>query len=127
MDKSFVSMEKKLCVVCGHKYETNSLLMDKRMIDSMERYTVTGWGMCPEHQDSKDKGLIALIGCDPEKSDITDGYIQMGGASRTGTIGFMKADVFTKVFSSPAPKQGFIFCDDALIDRLLETQEGKKE
>ena len=49
-DKSHVSLERHVCLVCGVAYDTGSILLDKRLRQSLERYTTTGWGLCAEHQ-----------------------------------------------------------------------------
>ena len=49
-DKSHVSLEQHVCLVCGTAFDTGAILLDKRLRASMERHTATGWGLCPEHQ-----------------------------------------------------------------------------
>jgi hypothetical protein len=86
MEKSYVSMEQRQCIVCGVVYDTGSILMDKRLRASMEKNTVTGTGFCPEHQKLKDEGYIALIEADP----ATD--------KRTGNIAHIRASVWPDLF-----------------------------
>ena len=64
-DKSHVSLEQHVCLVCGKAFETGAILRDKRRRASMERHTATGWGLCPEHQKLSDDGFVALLECDP--------------------------------------------------------------
>jgi len=66
--KSYVSMERKKCGVCGKDYDSGSILLDRRLKESMERHTLTGWGMCEEHQKLKDAGYIAIVGVDEKLS-----------------------------------------------------------
>jgi len=70
-DKSHISLEHKICVVCGAKYKTDTILIHKRLSKSLPHNAVTGWGMCNEHQKLKDDGYIAMIGCDESKSTRT--------------------------------------------------------
>ncbi|MBL5864351.1 translesion error-prone DNA polymerase V subunit UmuC [Serratia fonticola] len=65
-------MEQHVCLVCGVPFDTGSLLLDKRLRASLERHTVTDWGLCPEHQKRFSEGFIALVECDPERSGIID-------------------------------------------------------
>ena len=65
-DKSHVSLERHVCLVCGTAFDTGSILLDKRLRASMERYTTTGWDLCAEHQKLSDDGFVALVECDPE-------------------------------------------------------------
>ncbi|WP_430522156.1 hypothetical protein [Pseudomonas aeruginosa] len=46
-DKSHVSLEQHVCLVCGTAFDTGAILLDKRLRASMERHTATGWGLCP--------------------------------------------------------------------------------
>ncbi|HHW2678374.1 hypothetical protein [Pseudomonas aeruginosa] len=57
-DKSHVSLEQHVCLVCGTGFDTGAILLDKRLRASMERHTATGWGLCPEHQKLSDDGLL---------------------------------------------------------------------
>jgi hypothetical protein len=61
MDKSYVSIEKKQCIICGETYESGSLLFDKTLRATFEKYTVTGMGLCPEHQALHDQGYVAMV------------------------------------------------------------------
>ena len=60
-DKSYVSTEQACCPVCGKLRDTGTILLDKRLKDSMERYTVTGYDLCPEHKELHENGFIALV------------------------------------------------------------------
>ncbi len=46
-DKSHVSLEQHVCLVCGTAFDTGAVLLDKRLRASMERHTATGWGFAP--------------------------------------------------------------------------------
>ena len=69
MEKGIVSMERKVCAVCDKEFDTNSLLLQTHGINKpkLDRTTVTGMGICPEHAK---EGFVCLIGIDPAKSDI---------------------------------------------------------
>ena len=59
-NKSYVSIEKKQCPVCGTLHDVG-ILLDTRLKDSMEQSTVTGYDLCPEHKELHEKGFIALV------------------------------------------------------------------
>ena len=59
-NKSYVSIEKKQCPICGTLHDVG-ILLDKRLRDSMEQSTVTGYDLCPEHKELHEKGFIALV------------------------------------------------------------------
>lgn len=67
-DKSHVSMEQRVCLICGSAFDTGAILLDKRLRQSMAHHTVTGWGLCPEHERLFKDGYIALVECDPQRS-----------------------------------------------------------
>ncbi len=67
-DKSYVSLEQHVCLVCGAAFDTGNLLLDRRLRASMEHHTKTGWGLCTEHQKLADDGFVALVECDPQRS-----------------------------------------------------------
>src|SRR5215467_9695541 len=71
-DKSHVSLEQHTCLVCMKSYGTGALLLDRRLRATLEHHTLTGWGLCPEHQKMNQEGFVALIECDPEKSHTPD-------------------------------------------------------
>lgn len=106
-DKSYVSLEQQVCVVCGKPFETGALLMDRRLKDSLERHTVTGWGLCPEHEKLRQEGFVALVECDPEKSNAPEGggMLNPEQVYRTGVVAYMKRDAFLEVFKLPTESQ----------------------
>lgn len=123
MSKSYVSMEKQLCIVTGKEFETNSILLDKRLQPSMERYTTTGYGISPEVQEKFDDGYMAFIKIDIEKSDVDP-----KGAFRTGNLAFVKREFIEKAFNFPEDilKSNFTFVDQEFI-KMLEKMQQKSE
>lgn len=94
MSKSYVSLEKKICIVTGIPYETGSLLMDASLKDSFEKYTTTGWGISPEYQEYLDKGWSVCIVVD-ESQCPTDRNLKPEEIYRTGrTLVFKKPELF---------------------------------
>lgn len=102
-EKSHVSLERNVCLVCGVAFDTGNLLLDKRLRASFERYTTTGWGLCPEHQRLFEEGYVALVECDPERSGLSSGVSRLKpeNAYRTGRLAHVKRDVFPKLFNVP--------------------------
>jgi hypothetical protein len=70
-EKSHVSLERHLCLVCGAEYDTGAILLDRRLRASLDRHTTTGWGLCPEHRRLCDEGFVALVECDPARSAVS--------------------------------------------------------
>ena len=92
-DKSHVSLEQHVCLVCGTAFDTGAVLLDKRLRASMERHTATGWGLCPEHRKLADDGFVALVECDPQRSGS-----QAGGRMK--------------------PEQACVFVEPGVIEQL---------
>jgi hypothetical protein len=124
-DKSYVSMEQHLCVVCGHPYDTHAILLDRRLRDSMERHTITGWGMCEEHEKLKQEGYVALVACDDENVQEAqwNGHVFPQDAHRTGAIAHVRLEAFNKMFSTPAPEGMVCFTDNEIIEYLQTLEE----
>ena len=59
-NKSYVSIEKNQCPICSTLHDVG-IPLDRRLRDSMEQYTVTGYDLCPEHKELHEKGFIALV------------------------------------------------------------------
>ena len=120
-DNSYVSLEQRLCLVCGACFDTGSLLLDKRLRASMNHYTVTGWGLCAEHQKLAEDGFIALVECDPKRSGATaaNGNLKPEQAYRTGQLAHLKREVFARLFKvSITHDQVCFFVEPGVIEQL---------
>ena len=120
-DKSHVSLEQHVCLVCGTAFDTGAILLDKRLRASMERHTATGWGLCPEHQKLSDDGFVALVECDPQRSGTPSGsgLMKPDQAYRTGRLAHLKRDAFARVFNVPvAAEQPCVFVELGVIEQL---------
>ena len=118
-DKSHVSLEQHVCLVCGVAYDTGNILLDKRLRASMEHHTTTGWGLCPEHQKLSDDGFVALVECDPQRSGSPGDRLKPEQAYRTGRLAHLKREAFATMFNVPvAADQAFVFVEPGVIERL---------
>lgn len=126
-DKSYVTIEKEVCVVCGQPYDTGALLLDTRGRNRFDPVTVTRWGMCPEHQEKKEQGYIALVGADPSKSKTTGTGVLPADAYRTGELAHVRESIWEKLFNIPIPPQGVAFVDPQVIEMLKEVMPAVEE
>lgn len=111
MDKSYVTMEQKECILCGKHYDTGNLLMDNKLRNRFERFTCTGLGVCEEHRK---EGYIVLIEIDPSKSDDKSVY-------KTGPIAHMKLEAFKRVFPNHSKgAKDFCFVDEKVMSQLRQ-------
>ena len=138
MSKSHVSMEHHLCVVCGKEYPTDAILMDTRFVsdgrggkklrESLERATITGWGMCPEHKKLRKDGYVALVAADEAASTKTaEGNIDPAGACRLGDVVHVRSRVWEHLFNVPVPPKGLAFCPQEVIDYLKKKMPPPEE
>lgn len=120
-DKSYVSLEQRVCLVCGVAFDTGSLLLDRRLHASMEHRTATGWGLCTEHQRMFDDGYITLVECDPQRSGLpTAGdKLKPEQAYRTGRLAHVRREAFARLFNVEVRAgQACVFVDPEIIDWL---------
>jgi len=120
-EKSHVSMEQHVCLVCGVSFQTGNLLFDRRLRASMERHTLTGWGLCVEHRRMFDAGLVALVECDPQRSGAASAQrnLRPEQAYRTGQIVHLKREVFDRLFDVRlAADKPCVFVEPGLIEQL---------
>ena len=117
-------MEQKSCIVCAKTYDTNAILLDKRLKASLDRHTITGLGMCPADQEKADQGFIALVECDPERSSPNGNIMKPEDAYRTGRIMHVKEKVFKGIFNiSGKPTHKLAFIEIEAFDKLKNDYE----
>lgn len=114
-EKSYVTMERRVCVVCAQAYETGALLMSQRMLKRFNEFTTTGWGMCPEHQKLADDGYVALIEIDADRSDSPP---TVDGAYRLGHVAHVRRSAWAELFNGEPPEHGVTFVDTETLDTL---------
>lgn len=125
MSKSHVSMERHVCIVCGKLFDTGSILLDRRLCDSLERSTITGTGLCPEHLKLFDDGYIALVEVANKQNSTT---LKPQDADRTGRIAHVRRTVATEIFNAALPDGAMVYVeagtDDVkgVIDMLEDMQ-----
>lgn len=129
MSKSYVSVEQKVCQVCGTVYDTGSILLDTRirngkLVDSMDRNTVTGYGLCEEHQKLFDEGYIALVEC---SNTNTRNTLTQANAIRTGNIVHLRREVAQRIFNTDQPADlPMVFIEIGVIEKLKAMMEDEE-
>lgn len=121
--KSHVSLEQKVCPVCGITHSHNcGVLLDKRLHNSMERHTVTGYGLCEEHDRLNQEGYIMLVAA---KNPADKATMQVGKAERTGEIAAIKREVFMQLFNVPAAQAQLpmVYVEPEVIEHLRQLME----
>ena len=130
MGKSYVSLERQICIVCGKSFNTGGLLIDKRLKASMKKYTNTGMGMCPHDEQRKKDGYIGLIGCfnSVGKDGSKEERLTSSKAKRSGRVVHLKILAFKRIICVPTPENSVCFIEDEGIDKILGLvkQEGSQ-
>lgn len=125
MSKSHVGLEQHICVVCGHPFDTGAILLDKRLRNSLEHHTITGYGMCPEHEKLRSEGYVALVACDPQKSAVRPNQtITPDNVYRTGPIAHLRQEVFKQIFDVPVPDKMVAYVEPEVITKLQAIPQG---
>ena len=118
MSKSYVTLEQQRCIVCGKDFDTGALLLDRRLRDQFEHKTLTGMGLCAEHESLHKRGYVALVEVDEKASAIVNDRIQPGEEYRTGVVMHMRRRVWPNIFDSDAPDCPMVYMGVGVIDKL---------
>jgi hypothetical protein len=125
---NYVRMSKEVCVVCGNLYLGGDILIHKQLKEIKEEETITGLGLCPEHQKLKDDGFVAIVACDKDKSDVSDtGIITPAGVYRTGPVAHLKLHAFKALFDTDPPDHMVVFGDAELLTQLEKMRDAAKD
>lgn len=124
MSKSHVSVEQKICVVIGKPYDAG-ILLDRRLKNSLEPTTLTGWGLCPEVKEKIDAGFIAMVEVDESKSiRCDDGKIKPQDAYRLGGVAYLKREVFGRIFNCDGNKvPDVVYTDTEVMEYLKKLDD----
>lgn len=118
MTKSYVTIEKHVCPVCGTLHDTGSILLDKRLKERFEHNTVTGLSLCPEHLKLHNDGYVALV-------EIKDPPIGVRpnpqNADRTGKICHLKRTAAKQILDINTDLE-FVYVDSGVIPKLQTMQ-----
>lgn len=122
MPKSYVSQDVHVCPVCGQHHAVG-VLFDRRLRDTLEKETVTGYGLCPEHEKLNQDGFIALI-VTTDKPE--DGKSLGINAARTGDIAHIQRRVLVAMtnLTAEAVAGPMMYIDQAFFEHLQELDRG---
>ena len=88
MSKSHVSIGQAVCPVCGSIFDTNTILLDRKLHASMESHTVTHYELCPDHAKLDKDGYVAL--CAITHAPVKGEAKLTVGTERTGAIAHIR-------------------------------------
>lgn len=112
MEKSYVTLEQHACPVCLKTFDTGNLLLDDKLRDVFEKYTVTGYGLCEEHKKVVEDGYVILVEVRERPQKGQDPY-------RTGNTAYLKRHVAKDIFPD-MDVQDVAFVEIGVLDKLRE-------
>lgn len=112
MEKSYVTLEQHACPVCLKTFDTANLLLDDKLRDVFEKYTVTGYGLCEEHKKVVEDGYVILVEVRERPQKGQDPY-------RTGNTAYLKRHVAKDIFPD-MDVQDVAFVEIGVLDKLRE-------
>ena len=104
MTKSHVTMEQHCCPVCTKIHDTGAVLLDTRMREMFDAYTVTAWGLCPQCKALDGQGYLALI----EAKDNGRRSAKLEEIVRTGRVAHVRRTAWEKITEQPMPDGPFM-------------------
>lgn len=122
MEKSFVTLEQNVCPICTKVFETGNLLMDTRikngkLMETFDKYTVTGYSVCEECQKMVDDGRVALVEIN-EPSDPNN--LTLDNVDRTGKIGWMKREAVRQYLPEFPEDKLMCYIEKGILDGMGE-------
>ena len=121
--KSYVSLEQKVCMVCGKQFDSGAILLDRRLKESMEHYTVTGSDLCPDDNKRHEEGYVALV--EARKPTYGD-TLTPGEAYRLGRIAHIREAAFDTIFNNVPARDShgdllpLVFIEPDAFDKIEE-------
>ena len=120
-DKSYVSMETKICPICGEECETGNILFNKRLSNTLGSKTATGWGVCPTHVKMLADGYVAVIAAKPDGDETH----MTSWDQHSGKYMMLRENLFTLIFDIPAPPTRIAAMSVPEYDKLAAYLEKK--
>jgi len=129
---SYVGIETAICPICckTHTPSDAAVLLHKRMCNVFPpsgKAEPSSNKLCEEHLKLYEDNFVALIGCDPEKSQVNDGgkVSKLGDEYRTGLVMHIRSEtlldiVDTDIYGEDGELLPFMFCDDEVIRKLAQ-------
>lgn len=124
MTKSFVSLEAKVCPCCHKQFETNALLLDRTVKDTLEKTTVTGYMLC---STCKKEGYLLCVEIS-NASEMTEKRVTPERANKTGRVIYIKEDMAKELFQTDTLEE-FVYIDKGVynyFENLVNKEEKER-
>lgn len=115
--KSYVTLEQHICPICTKTHDTGALLLDRKLKQTLEPHTVTGFSLCKECEKLHSDGYLALVAIDETKCNPP---YKPDTVYRTGEIAHIRYEAAKQVLDTPdLEKYQFVFVEPAVIAMLV--------
>jgi len=117
--KSHVSIEQKVCAICGKTNDSGAILLEKNLRKSLEKFTVTGYNHCDDcNSKLSDQFIAAVEISNKEESAI----LKNENAIRTGVIVWIKKRLAREIFNVPEIHSPLVFVTHEVVEFLKNLQ-----
>lgn len=118
-NKSHVGLGYTICPICGKKNEADCVLLDKRLMDTLDRENYMGHKLCPEHAAGAEAGFVFFA----EAEKTADGNIALSGRE----IGIRRSALNGVIEASFIPEGPVAYMNKEAFDKLLSMCEGHED
>ncbi len=118
-DKSFVAIGVDICPICYAEHN-ETVLLDRRLKDSLPSKVRTSWSLCPKHEAMKAEyvALIEVSNTNPRTPD---------DAKPTGNYLHVRRSVAAQIFNVPLPDDiPFAYMGVGVLDALSSKIDDQK-
>jgi hypothetical protein len=124
-EKSHVGMGFLICPVTGNKH-SESVLLDKKMEDKLDKENFLGYAYCPEVAEKIAEGYVCLIEIKNENSD-NEKRVSMKDADRTGVYCFIKKELAKDMFGIEGEVEEIQFVSPEVTEFLANLKTKTEE
>ncbi len=115
---NYVAMEKNVCPICCTQFETNAILLHKQLKNIPEEATVTGYSLCPDCK-ARSEEYIALVECDPTRSNVSVNKAKMQDVHRTGRLIHIRRSVAERLFTGIDTSIPMMWIDPEVWEKIV--------
>jgi hypothetical protein len=122
-EKSHVGMGYELCPICGKKHD-ETVLLDRRLRNSLEHENFTGFSVCPECKAQSAEYLALVEAAAPAYGD----RLKPENALPTGNVARVRRSKVPEIFNVKLPDTlDFVYVEPGAIDKLKAMTEPEAE
>lgn len=109
-DKSYVGLGVNVCPIC-YEQHNETVLLDRRLQNSLPHKMRTGWALCPKHEAMKEEYVALVEVSNPNPRSPDD-------AVPTGNYAHVRRTVAAQLFNVPVGAFPFVYVEVGVLDKL---------